>query len=210
MSMALEDETLTEAVGVFHDVEAFQRAIDALMASGITEANLSVLASETTVAAKLGHPYKSTTELEDDLAAPRATYVPNESVGDAQGALIGAGIYVPACLGMVSVIASGGTMLAAIAAAVVAGSAGGFLGAGAARWIGREHTRRLDRHLAHGGLLLWVRTHSREKEQKAVAILRKHGGDDVHLHQLPEHVGPEADMPRDRIRVIHLLFPERR
>jgi hypothetical protein len=36
-----------------------------------------------------------------------------------------------------------------------------------------------------GGLLLWVRTWDVEDERRAVEILRKHSGSDVHVHALP-------------------------
>lgn len=38
--------------------------------------------------------------------------------------------------------------------------------------------------LDHGGLLLWVRTPDAAREEKARAILAKHGGRDVHVHDL--------------------------
>ena len=197
--------TETEAVAVFHDVPSFQAAIDDLLMAGFDHGDINVLAHEDTVASKLGREYQSTAEFEDNPEAPRIGFVPKETIGDAEGAVIGAGVYVPAIAGIVLVAASGGTMLGAFAAAAIAGGAGGLIGATLARRIGNEHAKHLDQHLHHGGLLLWVRTRDAEREKRALAILRQRSADDVHLHQLPERAGRESDVPRERPRVVHLL-----
>ena len=197
--------TNTEAVAVFYDVQSFQAAIDDLLLAGFDNADINVLADEHTVTAKLGREYKSTAEFEDNSEAPRTGFVPKETFGDAEGAIIGAGIYVPAIVGSLAVVASGGTMLGAFAAAAIAGGAGGLIGTALARFIGNEHAKHLEQHLNHGGLLLWVRTHDAECENKALEILRRHSAHDVHLHQMPDRVCKESDVPRERPRVIHLL-----
>ena len=144
-------------------------------------------------------------EFEDNPEAPRIGFVPEETIGDAEGALIGAGVYVPAIAGSLAVVASGGTMLGAFAAAAIAGGAGGLISAALARRIGNEHAKHLDQHLHRGGRLLWVRTRDAEREKTALEILRRHSAHDVHLHELPERAGKESDVPRERPRVVHLL-----
>jgi hypothetical protein len=197
--------TQTEAVAVFHDVASFQAAIDDLLLAGFDHGDINVLAHAETVTSKLGREYQSTAEFEDNPEAPRIGFVPEETIGDAEGAVIGAGVYVPAIAGSLAVVASGGTMLGAFAAAAIAGGAGGLIGAALARRIGNEHAKHLDQHLNRGGLLLWARTRDAEHEEKALEILRRHSAHDVHLHELPERVGKEGDVPRERPRVLHLL-----
>lgn len=197
--------THTEAVAVFHDVPSFQAAIDDLLMAGFDHGDINVLAHEETVTSKLGREYQSTAEFEDNPEAPRIGFVPEETIGDAEGALIGAGVYVPAIAGSLAVVASGGTMLGAFAAAAIAGGAGGLIGATLARRIGNEHAKHLDQHLHRGGLLLWARTRDAEREKTALEILRRHSAHDVHLHELPERAGKESDVPRERPRVVHLL-----
>jgi hypothetical protein len=197
--------THTEAVAVFHDVASFQAAIDDLLMAGFDHGDINVLAHEETVTSKLGREYQSTAEFEDNPEAPRIGFVPEETIGDAEGALIGAGVYVPAIAGSLAVVASGGTMLGAFAAAAIAGGAGGLIGAALARRIGNEHAKHLDQHLHRGGRLLWVRTRDAEREKTALEILRRHSAHDVHLHELPERAGKESDVPRERPRVVHLL-----
>lgn len=177
--------TSTEAVAAFHDARSLQSAIDELLMHGFDHAAISVLASEQTITAKIGRTYTSTTELEDDPDVPRVAYVPNESFGNAEGGIIAAAAYFPAVIGSLVVAASGGTLLGAIAIAVIAGGTGAGVGAVLAGLIGHDHAKHLDEHIRHGGLLLWVRTPDLEHEQLALDALRRSGGEDVHLHVMP-------------------------
>lgn len=187
--------TQTEAVGVFHDVSSFQAAIDDLLSAGFDHAELSVLASEPAIMSKLGREYKTTTEFEDDPDVPRIGYVPRESVGDAQGAIIGISAYIPAIVGSIAVIGSGGTILGAVAAAALAGGSGAAVGAWLALLVGSRHARTLEQHIHHGGLILWVRTHDAAHEQRAIEILDRNGGVDIHLHTLAAPTAPPMPLP---------------
>lgn len=176
------NRTETEAVAVFHDVAKLQDAIDDLLVQNFDHAELSILAAEKTIRAKLGHGYGQTSEMEDDPDAPRISYVPNESLGNAQGGLVAVASYFPAVIGGLAVVGSGGTVLAAAAAAAAAGGAGAVIGAYFARMIGTRYSRLLQEQIDHGGIVLWVRTHDADHEQRALETLRRHAGDDVHLH----------------------------
>jgi hypothetical protein len=180
-----EASTVREAVGVFASPETLQEAIDELMSSGFDRADLSLLAAEKAVDEKLGHKYRKVTELEDDPTVPRCCYVSTESVGDAEGGVIGGLMYIGATAAAGAIVATGGTLAAAIAAAALAGGAGGLIGSILAKWIGDHHARHLQEQLDHGGLLLWARTWNAEEEKRAVEILAKHSGRDVHVHTVP-------------------------
>ena len=145
-----------EAVGIFHDARDFQAAIDELLSSGFHRAELSLLASEHAVEEKLGHRYQRVDALADDPAAPRAAYVSTEAIG--------------------------GALAAGIAAAALAGGAGGLIGSALASRVAEHHAHYLQEQIEHGGLLLWVRTSTSEKEARALAILRKSRGNHVHVH----------------------------
>jgi hypothetical protein len=174
----------TEAVGVFDTPEALQDAIDELLSAGFDRAELSLLASELAVEEKLGHKYEKAGELEDDPAVPRTAYVSTESIGDAEGGLIGGLMYVGALAAAGAVVASGGTLGAAIAGAALAGGTGGLIGEVLAQFIGDHHARYLQEQIDHGGLLLWVRTRDKAHEKRAVEMLSKHSAHDVHTHKL--------------------------
>lgn len=82
--------TVREAVGVFRRPESLQGAIDELFCSGFHRAELSLLASEHAVEAKLRYQYDKVGELVDNPIVPRAAYVSTEAIGGAEGGLIGA------------------------------------------------------------------------------------------------------------------------
>tara|TARA_R110000744_G_scaffold1843_13_gene7223 strand:+ start:87633 stop:88193 length:561 start_codon:yes stop_codon:yes gene_type:complete len=185
MSDTHETRTLTEAVGYFDNADRLQAAIDALLRAGFNRAELSLLASEKAVEDKLGHAYARPAELEDDPDVPRTAFVSLESLGDAEGGLIGGLMYVGALAAVGGIVASGGALAAAAAAALVGGTAGGLIGTGLASLVGESHANYIEEQLVHGGLLLWVRTRDADHEARATAILREHSGRDVHLHALP-------------------------
>jgi hypothetical protein len=112
--------TIREAVSVFHDPDALQDAIDEVLSSGFDRAELSLLAGEHAVEEKLGHRYRKVAELEDDPRVPRTAYVSIESIGDAEGGLIGGLMYVGAVVAGSAVVASGGTLAGAFLAAAMA------------------------------------------------------------------------------------------
>lgn len=178
-----------EAVAVFTNPADLEAAIDELLVCGFSRAELSLLASSKTVRASLSHSYESTRDLEDDPEVPVAAYVPRESVGEAEGAMIGALMYIGAFLGLGPVVASGGTIGAAILAAVLGGGGGTAVGSVLARWIGENHADYLENQLTHGGILLWVRTRDTEHEERARRILADHSGEDVHIHGIPDLQG---------------------
>jgi hypothetical protein len=174
-----------EAVGIFHSPEALQSAIDELLSSGFHRAELSLLASEAAVVGKLGHIYTKVDVLADDPDVPRAAYVSTEAIGDAEGALIGGLVYVGATAAVGAVVASGGTLLAVMTGAALAGGAGGLIGSVLARWLGDHHAHHLQEQIERGGLLLWVRTRDAAREERAIEILGKHCAEKVHVHGLP-------------------------
>lgn len=184
MPMDARGETVREAVAVFDTADQLQGAIDQLLSSGFDRAELSLLASDHAVTDKLGHKYRRVEELEDDPSVPRRAYVSTESIGDAEGAVIGSLMYVTAGILMGPVAYAGGS-LAAIAAAAAAGlGAGGLIGASLAGLIGQQRAQQLDEQLGHGGLLLWVRVRNPTLEARAVEILSGCSGRDVHVHEI--------------------------
>ena len=166
-------ESVCEVVGVFHNPEDLESAIDELLSSGFDRAEISLLASEDAVATKLGGYYRPTGELADDPAVPRAAFVSTAAIGDAEGALIGGLGYVGATVAIGAVVMSGGALAAAVAAAALAGGAGGLIG-------GHHHAAYLHDQIDNGGLLLWVRAWNESDEARALEIIGRHAADKVH------------------------------
>ncbi len=178
-------KTIREAVAVFPDAASLEDAIDELRSSGFDRPEISLLAAQGTVDEKLDHIYERVGELEDDPSVPRTAYISTESRGDAEGGLIGGLMYLGAVTAGGALVASGGTLAAAAAAAAVAGGVGASIGSALAIWVEQHHADYLQDQLDHGGLLLWVRTRDQDREAKAVDILRRYAGKDVHVHDMP-------------------------
>jgi hypothetical protein len=170
-----------EVVAVFQSQANLQGAIDEVLSSGFNRAALSLLATEQVARDRLGAVIKDVRALEHDPTAPRTAYVAPESVGDAQGLLIGGFAYIGAMAASGAVVASGGALAGMIAAAVLAGGAGGLFGEALAHALGASRAQAVQAQLDRGGLILWVRAFSPEEETRAVEILTRHGADDVHV-----------------------------
>ena len=171
MTTIVQTSGIGEAVAVFATADTLQAAIDELLSSGFHRAELSLLASEADVVSKLGHKYQRPRELADDVSVPRTAYVSSEAIGDGQGAVIGALMYVGAGVLMGPVAAAGGTIAAILGAAVLGGGAGGLLGTLLGKFFGNRRASRIVEQLDHGGLLLWVHTRDNESANRAVDIL---------------------------------------
>jgi hypothetical protein len=177
-------QALREAVGIFANNDDLQAAIDELLNSGFHRSELSLLAGEDAVKEKLGSSYSNMNVIADNPSVPRTSYVSPEAIGDAQGGIMGILAYAGATIGAGAIVVSGGSIVAAIVAATLAGGAGGVVGSLLAKWLGDNHAQYLQTQIIHGGLLLWVRTRTMRAEELAVNILRKHSSRDVHVHTL--------------------------
>jgi hypothetical protein len=185
--------TVREAVAVFHHWENLEGAVDELLDHGFDRADISLLASEKSVADKLGHVYKRVADLEDEPNTPRMAFVGNDEVAEAKTFTIGGLGYVGAVAAIGVIVATGGTIAAVIGGALAAGGVGLGLGSLVARAIGRDTAKHLETQIARGGILLWARTHDAAHEQRALEILKKHSGGDVHLHDIVTGTEPQSD-----------------
>jgi hypothetical protein len=171
-----------EAVGVFDDVDALYAAIDELQMHGFNRSEISMLADEKTVEEKLGSAFWSADRLEDDPDAPRRPYFSEESIGAAEGSIMSAPAYIAAVVAAGVLVTPAGSMATAIAGAALAGGAGAAVGGFLAWLFGRGHAEYLRNQIEHGGLLLWVKMRDKARQERAVEILKRHSGRDVHVH----------------------------
>lgn len=186
-----DNGSIREAVAVFHNAETLEAAIDDLQEHGFDRAAISLLAGEKAVDRELKRHFVRAKDLEDDPHTPRAAYVSRESLGAAEGALIGGLLYVVAVPAAGAIVASAGAIGAALLAAVLAGGAGAGLGAILARFIDAAHAKYIERQVDKGGLLLWVRVFDDEQERRARMILSRHAAEDVHTHAMPLGFGEQ-------------------
>lgn len=181
---AQQEAGVHEAVGLFTNADALQSAIDELLSSGFDRADISLLASERALETSLAH-HLTRSELEDDPAVPRGVYVSPDAVGTAEGSLISVLAYVAGVVAAGAIAIGGGALTMIVLGAGLAGGAGGIIGAGLATLLGERRAADIHSHLEAGGLLLWVRTWHKDDERRAVGILKRHSGRDVHVHASP-------------------------
>lgn len=172
-----------EAIALFEMQDDFQDAVGDLLTHGFDHSDISLLAGEQKARQTLHHGYGKIRLMEDDPAAPRTEYVSIETIGDAEGALIGVPLYVGAVVGVGIAAASGATLVAAVMWAAAAGGGGALVGWIMARWLDRRHAQYIKRQIDAGGIPLWVRIRSPEHDCRAVDILSRHAGKDVHVHR---------------------------
>lgn len=177
--------TIREAVGVFQSEKELHQAVGDLLTHGFNRAEISLLAAEDVVGSKMGLSYRRIPQLEDDVTVPRTVFAPG-AIGGAEGAVIGGLMYVGAVIGFIPIVMSGGALAAAVLAAAIGGGGGAAIGSVLAGMIGKHHGDYISGQLERGGLLLWVRTWNKGDENRAVEILKKHSGEDVHLHGIPD------------------------
>jgi hypothetical protein len=176
--------SVREAVGVFSDPEALERAVDELQVSGFDRAALSVLASEGTIKDRVGHLYRNIAEIADDRHVPQRAFLDTDSRVEGAAAAIGIPGYIGSVAGAgVTAVGFGAATAATVAGAVVGGVVGAGLGALLAGAMIRRHLHEVSEQLAEGGSVLWVSLRDDETERRALDILTNAGGRDAHVHE---------------------------
>ena len=189
---ATEKQTATtylnipEAVGVFDTYEDLQSAFYDLRMVGFSRYDISLLAKQEVLEEKIGKAFWQASDLEDDPNAPRASFVSKEAIGELQGAVAGGFLFLGSYIAMAAMLTPASTLAASIAAIAIGGSPAAAVGTFLARRIGQQHKDYYANQIEHGGILLWVRVHDKEKEDLAVKILKGHSGRDVHVHPWSE------------------------
>jgi hypothetical protein len=175
-----------EAVGVFDTFEDLQQAFYDLRMVGIHHSDISLLADEKVLKKKLGKAYWRSSELEDDPRAPRAHFVSEEAMGELEGAIAGGFFFVGSYIAMAALLTPVSTLAASIAAIAIGGSPAAVIGTLLARRVGKHHKDYYANQIKNGGILLWVRTRDKDREDLAVKIMKGHSGRDVHVHSWSE------------------------
>ncbi len=116
--------------------------------------------------------------------SPVSGYVDCESRTAAKAVVVGGLFYVGAVGAAGSVVASGGTLVAAVEGAAIAGGVGGLIGVVLAILLHQHDAGYVGQQLARGGLLLWVRTADRDRETRACQILKRQAALDVDVRDV--------------------------
>jgi hypothetical protein len=151
-----------EVVSLFSDRESFEAAVAALTEAGFGRADLSILGSHESI----------------DAAG-----TPGKAWRDALTAMVGEIKYEVPLVASGAVFLAGGPVAAAISAIIGAAVGGIAIKEVLEEVAAKPHTEDFARSLAAGGVILWVQAADAEREQTAQAILKEHGGTNVHVHQ---------------------------
>jgi hypothetical protein len=170
----MQQETAREAVGVFDNIQNLNEAVAELETTAFPRHDISVLSGS-------GHRTK-TIMLEDSPEAPRTILIRPEEEAVGVGVLVGGGMYAGA---VTAILVAGNLALSVFLTALAMGAVfGGILGAVVAWLLGRYYDGILHEQIKEGGAVLWVRAGDESKEQLACAIMSKHGGRRVHIHDI--------------------------
>ena len=183
-SKAAEKVKVREVAGVLPSRDALEAAVDDLLRAGFDRSDIDLMASPESVARKLGGIYAPAQELADVPHTPREAFIAREDVNVPLATVAGILTYVGATAAALGVVAPGGALGVALAAAAAGGAATGSIGALLARSLGRKQAEDFERRLALGGLVLWVRLRSPEREERAQEILKRHGAEAVRVHEI--------------------------
>jgi len=179
--------TVREAVGVFNDARKLQHALDALEERGFMRQEIGVYANELSPLAQDSELGRHADDVKDDPSAERQVPIPVEILGEMEGSLIGAPMYISAVGGAVAAAAAGASILFIIAAAVTAGVAGALVGYGLAKVLGRRYQESLNAQMRRGGVVVWVSVREDKMQDVAVDVLRQFSAQDIHVHDVPLH-----------------------
>jgi hypothetical protein len=178
------DYSVREAVGVFADPAALERAVDELEIAGFDRAAISVLATDETIKDGVGHLYRNVTEIEDNRHVPQAAFAEMDSRIEGEAAAVGIPFYIGSVAGAgVTAVGLGATAAATVAGAVVGGVAGAGLGAVLTSAMIWRRAQQVKEQLAQGGMVLWVSLRDADAERRALQILEKAGARDIHAHE---------------------------
>ena len=183
MTDSLQTTPVREVVGVADSREALDSAVEELLLAGVDRSRISLMASREAILDKLHQYYVDPTPLADALELPRREVVTREDTTALTPLLFGTLLAV-ATLGATALVASGGVLAAALATTV----GGGALATTLARLLKRRvlgdaDPEALERDLAAGGLVIFVRVWDSAEEAKVEAILRAHARN-VHIHEV--------------------------
>ncbi len=161
----------TQIIGVFHEREAVERAIEMLQSHGLERSQLSVLGTADAVRSRLG---LSVAESAEPGTEETDTPVDASEKQNMTSLLAGVPTYIGAVLAAGVAVASGGTLAGAAVAAVLGGAGGGALGAGAAGLFRGSVERNYEEQLAQGGILLLVHPRDGRDVVHAKEVLSRH------------------------------------
>lgn len=175
-----------EAVGLFDDEKHLQEAIRELEATAFPRDAISVRSYDPRTDLEERGSTTMTIDsqrLEDDPSAPREAPVRDEEWTIGSAVAIACTAYIGA-VAAVAVLAPA-SLVATYGAVFMGGAAGALLAGVVANRLSSQHLRHIRAQVAQGGMVMWVRTPDKKRENLACDILTRHGATHVRVHDMP-------------------------
>lgn len=170
--------------GIYATRDGVERATDALLESGFTTNDISVLLPESlvSVASQAGvvEPGR-----QKDIGTVKNTKAPEgATAGAGTGAVIGGTLGLLAGIGALAIpgvgpLIAAGPIMAALAGIGVGGAVGGFTGALIGMGIPEYEAKKYEGRLKKGGILFSVHCDTSEQIKRAKEIMERTGGEDI-------------------------------
>ncbi|MEH6402820.1 MAG: hypothetical protein V7750_05560 [Sneathiella sp.] len=199
----VNDQPIREAVGLFDDIGAVHDCIEELQNKGFERSDLTMLSRPEVIGSKSTLPIVDTKQTEDSQTASRGPVIEPETVGNVQGAALGAPVYIFTLCGAGISAAIGLSLPLLLLISGIAGIVGIGVGVYAMQFVLRRQNGYYRQQLDHGGIPLWIQTRDADHEKRAIETLTENRARDVHIHNLPR--GPfEVDDGSDTVyKIMH-------
>src|SRR5580765_1924305 len=173
----------TSVFGIYSSVTQAELAVDALVADGFTNSDVSVLMADNQSSREFAH--------EKNTKAPEGT-----TTGVAAGGAIGGTLGLLAGIGAIAIpgvgpLIAAGPIMATLAGLGAGGAVGGVLGALTGLGLPEYEAKRYEGRVKNGGVLLSVHCDTSEQISRAKVVLKDSGAEDISSaaeEKSPDHV----------------------
>lgn len=180
----MSDNKKTAVFGIYSTRDGVERATDALLKSGFTPNDISVLLPESLATTATGtRDVVATTTA--DIGTVKSTKAPEgATAGASTGAVVGGTLGLLAGIGALAIpgvgpLIAAGPIMAALAGIGVGGVVGGFTGALVGVGIPEYEAKKYEGRLKKGGILFSVHCDTSEQITRAKEIVERTGGEDI-------------------------------
>lgn len=176
-----------QVIAHFSDAETFENAVETLENNGFHRNCINMVASHDAVLSKLGHRFEAMASPDNTVAFPQAIYLDRHDVEGDEKLALSLPTYIGGAGAGRAVVATGGTLAVAVAVAAAAAVAGAGIGTLLGKIIGRNRAEFLARQLAMGDLLVTVDVEHKQDETKALDLMARSGGENVHAQSITRY-----------------------
>jgi hypothetical protein len=182
---AMTEGSTREAFALFQDTDKVNAAVSDLEGAGFDRSEMSLLAQQGVLDGHMPGEYGEIHKAAEDPKAPREAVIADTDVRQGRTLAASTVAAVGAFAASGITIMTGGTAAVAIAAAAAAGLGSAAVGEALGKKASDSEKEYLREQLRRGGIVLWVKTPTPEKESRARQILTRHCASEVRVHDVP-------------------------